>query len=108
VERTCCAWALYLLTLLSAWPLGAMVAKSMQRPPGATSGIGFGASLYGWDAAGFLLVLLGIPYAAILAIVLALLTLLPQRLQLIPVSVGLIGLAVPWTFTVFLVEARLR
>jgi hypothetical protein len=101
-------WALYLLTVLSAWPLGAMVAKSMPRPRGATSGIGFGASLNGWDAAGFLLVLLGIPYAAILAIVLALLTLLPQRLQLIPVSVALIGLAVPWIFTVFLVEARVR
>lgn len=39
---------------------------------------------------------------------LALLSLLPQRLQLIPVSVALIGLAVPWIFTVVLVEARLR
>lgn len=101
-------WALYLLTLASAWPLGAMVAKSMPRPPDAQSGIGFGASLYGWDAAGFLLVVFGIPYATVLAVALALLSLLPERLRFIPTGVALIGLAVPWIFTVILVEPRLR
>jgi hypothetical protein len=87
--------ALYLLTLLSAFPLGAMVAAAMPQS-GPCSGIGFGCSLHGWDAAWFLLGLLGMPYAIALAAVLALLSALPERLRAIQTGVAVVGLAIPW------------
>lgn len=90
------AGVLYLLTLLSAWPVGAIVAHASPPPAGACSGIGFGCSLYGWDAAGFLLLYLGIPYALGLALVLALLGLLPPRWRPAQTIVAAGGLAVPW------------
>ena len=89
-------WLLYLATLLSALPLGAIIARESPQPPGACSGIGFGCSLYGWDAAGFALLFLGVPYAVGLAVVLGLLHLVPRRLGFIHVGMAAIGLAVPW------------
>lgn len=89
------AWILYLLTLASALPLGAMIA-SANPADGGCSGIGFGCSLYGWDAAGFALLLLGVPYAVVLAAVLGVLSLLPQRYAVLAKVVAGAGLAVPW------------
>jgi hypothetical protein len=90
------AWGLYLTTLLSAYPLGAIVAAATPQPAGACSGIGFGCSLYGWDAAGFLLAIVGVPYAVGLALVLLVLGLLPTRWRPVQFAVAAFGLAVPW------------
>jgi len=98
-------WVLYLLTLLSAWPVGEILARSAPQPAGACSGIGFGCSLYGWDAAGFVLFVLGIPFAAGLAVVLGVLSFLPERFAPVTTAVALAGLAVPWGFTAYGVAA---
>lgn len=90
-------WVLYLLTLASALPLGAVVAAAHPRSPGDCEGIGFGCRLYGWDVAGFLLLVLGTPYALALGAVLGLLTLSPRLLPL-QTLVALAGLAAPWVF----------
>ncbi|MEN3273851.1 MAG: hypothetical protein V7636_2612 [Actinomycetota bacterium] len=87
--------ALYLLTLASALPLGALIA-SANPPDGGCSGIGFGCSLYGWDAAGFALLFAGVPYAVILAALLGVLCLLPRRCAGVAQVVAALGLAVPW------------
>ena len=89
------AWTLYLLTLASALPLGAKIASANPADCGC-SGIGFGCSLYGWDAAGFALLLLGVPYAVILAALLGVLCLLPARYAVVAKVVAGFGLAVPW------------
>ena len=94
-------WVAYLLTLLSAWPVGAFLARTTPQPVGACSGIGFGCSLYGWDAAGFLLVFLGIPFAVALGLVLAVLSILPERFAPLATGVALAGLAVPWAFLAY-------
>ena len=94
------AWTLYLLTLLSALPLAAILADANQMPAGGCSGIGFGCSLYGWDAAGFLLLIIGIPYALGLAAVLGVLSLLSDRRAPIATVVAGVGLAIPWMFVV--------
>ena len=94
------AWILYLLTLVSALPLAAVVAATNPMPEGACSGIGFGCSLYGWDAAGFALLLLGVPYALGLAAVLGVLSLLPERFAGIVTIVAGLGLAIPWILVV--------
>jgi hypothetical protein len=86
----------YLLTLLSAWPIGATIAHAMPQPAGACSGIGFGCTLYGWDAATFALLYLGVPYALGLALVLALLGLLRPRWRPVQTVVAGGGLGVPW------------
>jgi hypothetical protein len=93
-------WLLYLVTLVSAWPLGAIMAAAYPQPAGSCSGIGFGCSLYGWDLAAFALYVLGIPYAAALALVLGLLALLPDRWAPLQVTVAVVGLAVPWMVVV--------
>lgn len=90
------AWTLYLLTLVSALPLAALLAAATPMPAGACSGIGFGCSLYGWDAAGFALLILGVPYAVGLAVLLGLLSLLPDRIAIVVPIVAGIGLAIPW------------
>lgn len=90
------AWILYLLTLLSALPLAALLAATTPMPDGACSGIGFGCSLYGWDAAGFTLLFIGVPYVLGLGVLLGLLSLLPERIAVIATVVGGLGLAVPW------------
>jgi hypothetical protein len=81
--------------LASALPLGALIA-SANPADGGCSGIGFGCSLYGWDAAGFALLLLGVPYAVILAALLGVLCVLPRRYAGIVEVVAGLGLAVPW------------
>jgi hypothetical protein len=91
-------WLLYLLTLLSAYPIGAILAAASPQPDGACSGIGFGCTLYGWDAAGFMLMIVGIPYALGLAFVLAVLGFLPWRWRPVQAVVATVGLAVPWAF----------
>jgi hypothetical protein len=90
------AWLLYLAMLVSALPLAALVAHSNPMPDGACSGIGWGCSLYGWDAAAFALLLLGLPYAVGLAVLLGLLSLLPDRAAVVSTVTAGIGLAVPW------------
>jgi hypothetical protein len=100
-RRRLVPWLAYLLTLLSAWPVGEVVARSTPQPEGACSGIGFGCSLYGWDAAGFLLMVVGIPFALVLAVVLAVLSILPERFAPAATAVALVGLAVPWAFLAY-------
>ena len=87
-------WLPYAATIVSALPLGAIVAAANPQPAGACSGIGFGCSLYGWDAAAFLLLFVGGPYAFVLAIVLGVLS--RARSRTLPVTAAWIGLAVPW------------
>ena len=90
------AWILFLLTLVSALPIAAVIAAAHPMPEGACSGIGFGCSLYGWDVAGFALLFLGVPYALGLATLLGVLCLLPDRWAGIVTAVAGLGLAVPW------------
>lgn len=87
---------LYLLTLASALPLGQVLAAAYPQPEGACSGIGWGCSLYGWDAAYFVLMVVGVPYALALGFVLGLLSLLPERWRGVQTAVAALGLAVPW------------
>jgi hypothetical protein len=95
------AWTLYLLTLVSAIPLAAIVAASNPMPEGGCSGIGFGCSLYGWDAAGFVLLIVGVPYALGLALVLGVLSLVTDRRSTVTTIVATVGLAVPWLLVPF-------
>ena len=90
-------WLLYVLTLMSAGPLAALVAWQTPQPPGACSGIGWGCSLYGWDAAGFMLLLFGVPYAAVLGTVLAVLGAFGVS-NALRRAVASVGLATPWVF----------
>lgn len=99
-------WAVYAATLLSALPLAAVVAVTNPQPEGACSGIGFGCSLYGWDAAAFLLIFLGLPYIVGLAVLLGLLALLPPRLAAVRTGVAWTGLAVPWVLVAFGLVSR--
>lgn len=94
-------WLLYALTLLSAAPLAALVAWQTPQPPGTCSGIGWGCSLYGWDAAGFALLLFGVPYALVLGVVLAALVWSgsPGAIRVAALVAGL-GLVVPWVFVI--------
>jgi hypothetical protein len=96
LRRIGAAWALYLATLLSAVPLAAIVATANPMPEGACSGIGFGCSVYGWDAAGFALVIAGVPYTVVLGMLVALAGLLGR---MVATGVALAGLLLPWTFT---------
>lgn len=84
---------LFAATLASALPIAAVIAAATPMPEGACSGIGFGCSLYEWDAAGFALMIFGIPYAFVLAVVLFILTFVGKRAAPI---VGWVGLAIPW------------
>lgn len=85
-------WTPYVLMLLSAMPLGAVLARANPQPPDACSGIGFGCSLYGWDAVGFFAMLFGAPYATVLGIAILLLSLLPKAYAWLPLTVGWLGL----------------
>ena len=94
-------WAAVVATVASALPLAALVAVSNPMPEGACSGIGWGCSLYGWDAAGLALLLLGVPYVVLLVAVVALLHLLPARHRAAPVrTVAWAGFALPWIVVV--------
>lgn len=95
--RRLAPWLLFAATLLSALPLGAIVAASLPASPGDCEGIGFGCSLHGWNAAKFALLVLGIPYALALFVLLSLLSLGRSPGWLIAQTVvALTGLAVPW------------
>ena len=93
-------WFLYMATLASALPIAAVIAWATPMPEGACSGIGWGCSLYEWDAAGFALVIFGVPYAAAVATVLFILSFVGKRAA---PAVGWIGLLIPWAFTLLLV-----
>ena len=91
-------WLLFATTLASALPLAAIIAAATPMPEGACSGIGWGCSLYGWDAAGFALVIFGVPYAVLLAATLVILSFVGRRAA---PTVGWIGLLVPWIVVLF-------
>jgi hypothetical protein len=105
LRRALTPWLLYLATLCSALPIAGIVAAASPQPPGACSGIGWGCSLYGWDAAGFLLLLVGAPYAIVLALAVGALSFLPVRLRPFQIGVASIGLAVPWAAALWLLAA---
>lgn len=90
-------WYLYLATLVSALPLGAIIAAATPMPEGACSGIGWGCSLYEWDAAGFALIIFGVPYAFLLGVVLLTLSFVGKRAA---PYVACTGLAIPWLLVV--------
>src|SRR5688572_25856468 len=89
-------WLLFLGTLLSAWPLGALIAASLPATADGCEGIGFGCSLHGWNAARFVIVVVGIPYALGLAAVLGVLS-WNERWLRVQIAVAMVGLAVPWS-----------
>ena len=91
-------WCLYATTLASALPIAAIIAAATPMPEGACSGIGWGCSLYEWDAAGFALMILGIPYAFVLGVVLFILSFVGKRAA---PTVGWVGLAMPWVVVLF-------
>lgn len=95
-------WFLYAATLASALPIAAIIAWATPMPEGACSGIGWGCSLYEWDAAGFALMIFGIPYAIALATVLFMLSFVGKKAA--PVVAG-IGLAIPWAFALLIALA---
>ena len=95
-HRPSTPWLLYLATLLSGLPLAGAVALANPMPAGACSGIGWGCSLYGWDAAGFLLVIVGIPFAVVLAVVVGLLSLAGRAWA---AGAAALGLSIPWLLT---------
>ena len=92
-------WTISAATIASALPIGALLAAANPMPEGACSGIGFGCSLYGWDAAGFALMIFGIPFAVVLAVVLGVLSIPAIRRPWLASTVAACGLAVPWLFT---------
>jgi hypothetical protein len=94
-------WVLYALTLVSAAPLGALVAWQTPQPPGACSGIGWGCSLYEWDAAGLMLLFFGAPYAVVLGAVLAALAFFNASGALRR-TVASVGFVIPWGFVALL------
>ena len=89
-------WTLYALTLASALPIAAIIAAASPQPDDACSGIGLGCSLYGYDAASFMLGLVGIPYALVLGVLLAIATVLGPRARPVAVGLAVVGLLVPW------------
>lgn len=97
-------WVFYAATMASALPIGAILAASNPLPEGACSGIGFGCSLYGWDAVGFAFIIFGIPFAVVFAVVLGVLSLPSIRRPWLATVAAIGGFAVPWllTFTVLL------
>ena len=92
-------WYLYAATLASALPIAAITAGSTPMPEGACSGIGWGCSLYEWDAAGFMLLIFGIPYAMALTTVLFILSFVGKKGAPI---VATIGLVIPWVLTLLI------
>ena len=86
-------WFLYAATLASALPLAAVIAAATPMPEGGCSGIGWGCSLYGWDAAAVMLIIIGVPYALALGILLLILSFVGRAAAPI---VAWVGLAVPW------------
>lgn len=69
-------------------------------PEGACSGIGFGCSLYGWDAVGVAYLIFGIPFAVMLAVILGVLSLPSIRRPWLTVAVATTGFALPWLLAV--------
>jgi hypothetical protein len=104
-SRRLVPWLLFLATLLSALPLGAMIAASAPPVPGECEGIGFGCSLHGWNAAEFALLILGLPYAMVLFVLLAVLSSGDPRSLPAQTFVAVAGLVIPWVFVVWSVAA---
>lgn len=92
-------WVIYAATIASALPIGAILAASNPKPEGACSGIGFGCSLYGWDAVGFAYIIFGIPFAVVFAVVLGVLSLPAVRRPWLATAVSACGFLVPWLLT---------
>ncbi len=99
IRRSLVPWIVYAATIASALPLAALIAWATPMPSGACSGIGFGCSLYEWDAAAFMLIFLGVPYAVIVGLVLAVLSL--TKLIRAAEVVAWLGLAIPWMAVLF-------
>lgn len=93
-------WVLYVVMLLSAPLVGLALATATSQPPGACSGIGWGCSLYGWDLVGFVLIVVGLPFALVLMGAIALLELL--RLRPLATGVAALGVVAPWLLVVVL------
>lgn len=91
----CTPWIVYLANLVSLGVLAVVIAVANPQPEGACSGIGWGCSLYGWDAAGFALLVLGVPYALVLLAAVALPALLGAGR--VATALAALGLLVPWT-----------
>lgn len=89
-------WMIYAATIASAVPIGAILATSNPMPEGACSGIGFGCSLYGWDAVGFAYLIFGVPFAVTFAVILGVLSLPSIRRPWLTSAVATIGFALPW------------
>lgn len=83
------AWFVFLATLLSALPLGALIAHVSTPERGA-------AFAYGADAATLIIGVVGLPYAVMLGIVLLFASFVPARMGWVPLTLSVIGLALPW------------
>ena len=91
-------WLIYAAAMVSLLPIGAVLAVTNPMPEGACSGIGWGCSLYGWDAVALGMVIFGAPYAVLFAIVLGVLTLPAFRHPAVATATAAVGFAVPWVF----------
>ena len=94
-------WVVYAATLASLLPVGAILAVTNPMPEGACSGIGFGCSLYGWDAVGFGLIIFGIPFLVVFAVVLGVLSLPAIRRPAVSAGCAAVGFAIPWLFMLY-------
>lgn len=97
------ALTIYVLMLVSAVPLGAIMAAANPMPPGGCSGLGFGCSLYGWDGVAFVAVLFGAPYVFVLGVALLVLAKVRRRPDLARV-VAWGGLVVFWVGGLLMAE----
>ena len=88
-------WILYGISLLLLPVVATAVAVANPRPQGACSGIGFGCSLYGWDAALLGLLVLGLPFAVGMGLLLGLTSLLGDRFHFLRVAVACLAIAGP-------------
>ena len=91
-------WLVYLATFISLLPIGTVLAVTNPMPEGACSGIGFGCSLYGWDAVAFGMIIFGVPFVTLLAVVLGVLSIPALRRPPLALLVAGLGFAVPWLF----------
>jgi hypothetical protein len=79
------------LTLLAT----AVVAVENPRPEGACTGIGWGCSLYGWEAALLGLLIFGLPFVFIAGVLVLATSHLPRPWRVLSVVIGWLAVAVP-------------
>ena len=93
-------WAVFATTLVSAAPLAPLIYLGVPKEGGTANcgGIGFGETPCGWNAVGLTLILLGVPYALLIAVVLGLSELLGGAGTRARSVIALVGLAIPWLF----------